>query len=69
MIVTRIQLYCNECPTFFPEEGPVDGAIYSMQDLRAAAAQHDWKRKCSPLRDICPACAGKKAVAGKRGPR
>jgi hypothetical protein len=72
MIVTYNQLYCDTegCSSFFPPEGPVDGAIYSMQELRWMAAQHDWKRKCNPIRDMCPNCAGKMAVqTKKRGPR
>ena len=57
MIVSRLQLYCSskECKTFFPVEGPVDGALFSPGDLRREAKEYGWIR--IEVMDFCPVCA------------
>jgi hypothetical protein len=57
MIVNRIQLVCDapgqtRCGCFFPPEGPVDGTLYSVADLRAAARDKDWFWCGRPRRDM-----------------
>lgn len=56
MIVIRMQLYCewDGCESFFPLEGPVDGALYTVADLRAIARKHSWSRTGG--KDVCSGC-------------
>jgi hypothetical protein len=78
VIVTRIQLYCdnNECVSrfggsdwknqphlrtrnFYPEDGPLDGAIFTMGELRKMAHSNGWTRVRlgdGRLQDVCPSC-------------
>lgn len=62
MIVTRIQLHCanEKCDAFFPENGALDGAIYTPFDLRQAARREkNWARRVNGdgfLVDVCPKC-------------
>jgi hypothetical protein len=71
VIATRHQLYCNSehCQSFFPNEGPVDGAIYSPQDLRIAAQKHGWRQRRNPMRDLCPKCWAKYIDLPRKGGR
>lgn len=62
MIVTRIQLYCDrDCANFYPREGPVDGAIYTDNELRKEAKANGWTRQrrgaLNVSIDVCPTCA------------
>lgn len=65
MIAMRIQLYCDEdhsLPIFFPEDGPLDGAMYTLGDLRIEARKKGWGRRinsCGTLMDLCPDCNAK----------
>lgn len=61
MIVSRIQLYCDQdhgVDVYFPEEGPVEGAIFTPAMLREDAKKQGWGRANDGARlvDLCPDC-------------
>lgn len=61
MIVSRIQLYCDQdhgVEVYFPDEGPVDGQIFTAAMLREDAKEHGWGRANDGARpvDLCPDC-------------
>lgn len=70
MIVTRIQLFCSEhgCENHYPEDGALDGAIFTPADLRAQAYNRaGWRRAKTGfgLEDLCPSCHAKRSTKRK----
>ena len=70
MIITRIQMFCegDKCDEFFPQEGSVDGVIWTLLDLRNAAMKKGWRRKAehTHIADLCPKCAVKTPRKSKK---
>jgi hypothetical protein len=65
MIVTRIQLHCSwiDCRNHFPEDGALDGAIFTSTMVRKEARAHGWTR--TEQMDLCPSCSAKLNRAAK----
>jgi hypothetical protein len=58
MIVTRIQLFCDGdhgMDIYFPEDGPMDGAILTAAELRKEAKKAGWGRTRAGM-DLCESC-------------
>ena len=62
MIASKIQLYCDGdhgIPIHFPEDGALDGTVFSHADLRREAHKEGWRRTQGDWKqDLCPECAG-----------
>jgi hypothetical protein len=61
MIVSRFQIFCDgehRDDVYWPEEGAVDGAIYTAGEARSEARKEGWGRADDGRRllDLCPAC-------------
>ena len=65
MIVTRIQLHCSwlDCRNHFPEDGALDGAIFTPAMVRKEARAVGWTR--TDNMDLCRSCSAKIAHAAK----
>jgi hypothetical protein len=60
MIVSRIQISCDGdhgIDIHFPEDGAVDGAIFTYAALRREARKAGWS--CKTGADFCPTCANR----------
>ncbi len=70
-VVTRMQIFCDgqDCKVYFPADGPIDGKIVTMTELREVARDFGWtlRRKASTGGfghcDLCPTCTAKPGAA------
>ena len=74
MIVTRFQIHCDGdhgIPIFWPEEGAVDGAIYTPAEARQDARKAGWGRRSDQggYVDLCPDCLSTHKSEMKRSRR
>ncbi len=71
-LCTLLHLKCDHCGDPFPAVGvcpaPMDGAIYSVAELRQDARDQGWTRQHFQrfFRDLCPSCGKKAKKAGHK---
>jgi hypothetical protein len=58
MMATSLLLRCDgpECASIYPNDRPLDGAIFTPAEVRAMAKRTGWKRDRVTRKDFCFDC-------------